>query len=373
MRKSFRFKAKLSPSTVRNAERQLRLLCELYNAALQERRDAWQRAGVSISFAHQSRQLTEVRAADPIYAGINRKVAEDCLRRVDRAFEAFFRRVKVGDKPGYPRFKSRRRYDSFTLRDEGWRLEGRRLTIRGIGTLKLFLSREIEGDIKTVTLKRDRCGDWFVTFSCDNVPVLLLPDTGEAAGVDLGLAAFLANSDGGVVENPRHLRAAEVKLKRAHRVVAKRKRRGSNRRKAVRLLAVQHRRVQSARRDFHFKTARQLVERYDLIAIEDLNVRGLARSALAKSVHDAGWGQFIDILRFKAEEAGRAVVAVNPSGTSQICSGCGCEPERKKTLAVRTHRCLDCGLVLDRDVNAARNILALARAGAPPPASRPAS
>jgi putative transposase len=295
---------------------------------------------------------------------------EQCLKRVDLAFAGFFRRVRSGEKPGYPRFKSRRRYDSTTYRRRGWRLDGRRLSLSGIGTCKLFLSRSIEGTIKTVTLRRDRCGDWWVIFACEDVPARPLPDTGRAAGVDLGLESFLTTSDGESVSNPRYLRAADAHLKRMQRRVAKRKRGGSRRRKMVRTLARQHRRVESARRDFHFKTALELVRRYDHIAVEDLNVRGLSRSALARSVNDAGWAQFLGILAFKAEEAGRRISVVDCRGTSQVCSGCGCEPDERKSLAVRVHRCTHCGLVLHRDHNAAVNILTRARAE--PSASRPA-
>lgn len=376
MRKSFQYKAKLSPSAVRKAEGQLALCAELYNAALQERRDAYRMAGVSITAASQMKQLPEIKKLRPEYKEIGSQVLQDVIQRLDRAFQAFFRRVQQGQTPGYPRFKSRYRYDSITFKQAGWKLDGRRLTLQGIGTLRLFLSRPVEGTIKTVTLRRDRCGDWFVTFSCDDVPEKPLPETGAAVGIDVGLEKFLATSDGEFVENPRHLRRAEAALKRTQRRVSKRKRGGKRRRKMVRTLARRHRKVQRARRDFHFKTARKLVHQYDLIAVEDLNVRGLSRGMLAKSVNDAGFSQFLAALAFKAAEAGKRVVAVNPSGTSQVCSGCGCEPRERKTLSVRTHRCSECGLVLDRDTNAARNILHLAasakRAGAPPSASSPA-
>jgi putative transposase len=277
LHKMYRYKAKLSRGTERAAERHLALMCELYNAALQERRDAWRMAGERANFVTQCRQLKDVRVLRPEYAEVPRDTLEQCLKRVDLAFAGFFRRVRSGEKPGYPRFKSRRRYDSTTYRRRGWRLDGRRLSLSGIGTCKLFLSRSIEGTIKTVTLRRDRCGDWWVIFACEDVPARPLPDTGRAAGVDLGLESFLTTSDGESVSNPRYLRAADAHLKRMQRRVAKRKRGGSRRRKMVRTLARQHRRVESARRDFHFKTALELVRRYDHIAVEDLNVRGLSQ------------------------------------------------------------------------------------------------
>lgn len=335
------------------------MCCELYNAALEERREAGKRR-IFVTALSQMKQLPEIKTLRPEYRDIGSQVLQDVLQRLDKAFKSFFCRVKTGKIPGYPRFRSRGRYDSLTFKQSGWKLRGRRLTLLGIGTLRLFLSREIQGRVKTVTLRRDRCGDWFVTFSCDDVPSQPLPTTGAVVGIDVGLEHFLTRSDGAVVENPRHLRRAEATLSRTQRRVAKRKRGGGNRRKMVRVLARKHRRVERARRDFHFKTALNLVRKYDTIAVEDLNVRGLSRGLLAKSVNDAGWSQFFAILCVKAESAGRTVMAVNPRGTSQICSGCGCEPRERKTLSARTHSCEECGLVLQRDWNAARNILQLA-------------
>lgn len=356
MMRSFRFKVRLSAGCIARADRQLRLLRELYNAALEERRDHWKR-GVRVNFFTQCRQLTAIRAEMPEYAAIDRMVAETTLRKLDRAFDNFFRRVKEGGKPGYPRFKGRDRFNSMTYRQTGFKVDGRYVTLRGIGRIKLHLSREIEGTIKTVTLKRDATGDWFVTFACDGVPARPLPATGRSVGVDLGLATFAATSDGELIENPRHLRGAESDVARANRRVARRKRGGTRRRKAATVLARKHRRVASARRDFHFKAAVSLVRSYDRIAVEDLNVRALSRSRFAKSVNDAGWGQFLHALATKAESAGREMIVVDCRGTSQECSGCGAVVP--KGLSVRTHVCA-CGLTLDRDVNAARNILARA-------------
>lgn len=359
MNRTYRYKAKLSVGAARRADRVLWLHRDLYNAALQERRDNWRERGRSVSYYDQQRSLTEVRREIPEYGQLDRESCEYTLRNLDKAFQAFFRRVRHSERPGFPRFKSRGRFKSVTYRRTGWQLDGRYLTLRSIGRIKLHLSRPSEGEIKTVTLKRDRCGDWWVTFACEHVPPKPLPETGEEVGIDVGLASFLTTSEGESVANPRHLREAERELRIAQRRVSRRKRGGSRRRKAARVLAKKHRAVRRARRDFHFKTALDLVRRYDVIAVEDLNVSGLARSRLAKSVSDAGWGQFIEILRTKAEEAARTVVAVDPRGTSQVCSGCGSQPDERKTLRVRTYEC-DCGLTLDRDHNAALNILARA-------------
>lgn len=348
----------MSRSSTLRAEETLRRLAELYNAALQERRDHWKVKGESVGFYTQSKQLPGIKQARPEYAAIDAQVLEGCLKRLHLAFEAFFRRVKSGENPGYPRFRASSRYDSMTFRQTGWRLDGKRLTLRGIGTLKLFLSRPVEGTIKAVILRRDSCGDWLVTFQCDGVPAAIQPATGQAIGIDVGLASFLTTSEGEAIANPRHFREGQRALKVAQRRVARRKRGSGRQRQARRAVARHHRKVQRQRRDFHFKTAHSLVQRYDLIAVEALNVSGLARSRLAKSVHDAGWGQFIEILTGKAEKAGRQIVAVDPKGTSQRCSGCGSHVP--KPLSQRVHACSSCGLTLDRDVNAALNILARA-------------
>lgn len=362
MRKSFQYKATLSPAAAQRAAAQLALCCELYNAALQERRDAYRIAGVSLSAASQSAQLPALKQLRPELKAVGSQVLQDVLQRLDRAYQAFFRRVKAGTAPGFPRFKSVKRYDSLTFKQAGWKLATpngmrRTLTLQGIGTCNLRWSRDLEGVVKTVTLKRDRCGDWFVTFSCDHVAEQPLPATGTSVGIDLGLEHFLTTSDGVHVANPRPLRAAEAQLKRTQRRVSKRTRGSHRRRKLVRTLARQHRKVERVRRDFHQKTALHLVRQYDVIAVEQLNVKGMQRSRLAKSVSDAGWGGFLQTLRFKAASAGREVVAVNPAGTSQRCSSCGAVVS--KPLSVRVHAC-GCGYVAHRDVNAAKNVLQLA-------------
>ena len=349
------------------------MLCrELYNAAIEERTTAWKKCGVSVGRWEQDAQLKHIRRIRPEFGELDSQVLSNVIRRVALAFDAFFRRVKAGERPGYPRFRGQGSFDSVTYRQHsGWKLEGRHITFRFIGRVRLHLSRPLEGTVKTVTLKRDRCGDWWVVFSCDDIAIRPLPDTDRAVGVDLGLTAFIATSDGETVQHPRAYRTAERRLSRAQRKRAKMRRGGSRYRAHQRTVAAIQRKAARIRRDHHFKTALDVVRRYGLIAVEDLNVAGLARTHLAKSATDAGWGQFIDTLRFKAESAGRAFVVVDPRGTSQVCSGCGCEPAERKTLAVRIHNCPDCGLVLDRDVNAARNILTRGRAALA--ASRPAS
>ena len=197
MRKSFQYKAKLSPSAARRAEGQLALCAELYNACLQERRDAWQRAGVSVTAAMQMKQLPEIKRLRPEFSEIGSQVLQDVVQRLDRAFKAFFRRVKAGQRAGYPRFKGRNRYDSLTFKQTGWKLDRRRLSLQGIGTFRLFLSRPVEGNVKTVTLKRDRSGDWWITFSCDGVEPNPLPTGGQGGGHRHGAREVPGDERGG--------------------------------------------------------------------------------------------------------------------------------------------------------------------------------
>lgn len=354
IRRSFRYRLVPNKRQAMLLQQTLDRCCELYNAALDERRQAYRRARKSISFAQQSRQLPDIKKLRPEYAEINSQVLQEVLQRLDRAFQAFFRRVKAGQTPGFPRFKSRDRYDSFTFKQSGWKLEASRLKLSGIGALKVRWSRPLEGTIKTVTIRRD--GDhWYACFSCEVEIPDPKPSDRMPVGIDLGLEAFATLSTGEQIENPRHLRKGEADLARKQQALS-RKQRGSNRRKKAKAqVARAHRKIRNQRLDFHHKVARKLSNTYGDIYVENLRVRNMVRNhALAKSISDAGWAQFIAILTYKAAEAGGRVIAVNPSGTSQVCSGCGQIVE--KDLSDRWHRC-DCGVSLHRDHNAALNIL----------------
>jgi putative transposase len=334
----------------------LRRCRELYNAALQERRDAWQKCGVSISCARQSTELPGIKEVRPEYHDIHSQVLQDVLTRLDRAFQAFFRRVASGEQPGYPRFQGANRYQSFTYKQfgNGATLEDGLLVLSKSGRIAIRWSRTLQGTPKTVTVTHEADG-WYVCFSCEGVPVQLLPATGRKTGIDVGLKVFLITAEGEPVENPRHYRTAERELKQAQRRVSRRKKGSKRRRKAVAWLAKKHQKVQRQRRDFHHKTALNLLRAYEVIYLEDLQVANMVKNShLAKSISDAGWAQFRAILEGKAAYAGRRVVAVPPAYTSQECSGCGALV--RKSLSVRTHVCTSCGLILDRDENAARTI-----------------
>ena len=357
MRRTFRYRVYPNRLQSEALDAQLGEACRLYNGALQERRDAWRQARRSVSYYEQANQLKAIRA-DGSLALANFSACQDVLRRVDKAFRAFFSRVKAGRKAGYPRFRSRRRYDTLTFPayGDGCRLRPNgRLYLQGAGEIKVKLHRPVDGVIKTVSVKRE-AGRWYALFSCEVEPAAL-PPSDEAVGIDLGLTTFAVLSDGSEIANPRYARKAAAAVRRAQRKVARRKRRSNGRRKAVVLLQKAHAHVVHQRNDFHHKAARALVDRFGLIVVEALNVKSLAGSMLARSVHDAAWGMFLDRLDEKAESAARQVVRVNPNGTTQRCSGC--QTVVPKTLSLRWHDCPACGLSLSRDENAAREILRL--------------
>lgn len=333
------------------------LFRELYNAALQERRDAYQKCGITIRYTDQAKQLKEIRRDIPELANYSYSATQQVLRRLDKAFAAFFRRVKNGETPGYPRFKSRSRFKSvpFVFGD-GAGIRNNRLHIKGIGQIKVKWHRPIPNDakIKQVIVKCSN-NKWYAVFQIELPDPELVEHPGPAVGIDLGLSSLIATSDGHTVEAPRHFRKTEAKLRRQQRRMSRR-RIGSKRwRKAVRQVTKTHAKIANQRRDLAHKISKVLVSAYSLIVFEDLNINGMAKSRLSKSILDAGWNQLITFTLYKAEEAGSTIVMVDPYNTSQACSGCGSIV--KKSLSVRVHHCPDCGLIIDRDVNAAINIL----------------
>lgn len=360
MRKAFKYR--LYP-TRQQAEALAKILethRRLYNRALDERKTAYEQEKRSVSYGEQSRQLKEARKTDPFLADTNFSSCQATLRRLDKAFRAFFRRVKLGEKPGYPRFKGQHRFDTveFPAYGDGCKLDGGRVYFQHVGPVKIKLHRPVEGVIKTVSFKRDPDG-WHVIFSCDLGDVVVAPSANPPVGIDLGLNAFLFTSDGESIEPPKFYRQAQAKLRRAQRRLSRRKKGSKRRRKAAQQVAKLHQHIANQRRDFHHKTALTLVRRYGVVVHEDLNVRGISRTWLAKSTYDAGWASFLAILGSKAAEAGCQVIAVPAYNTSQVCSRCGSLPDVPKTLADRVHICPHCGFVADRDYNAALNILRL--------------
>ena len=371
VRKTFKYQLQPGPAQERALDDVLWRCRTLDNTALEQRITAWQRCHVSVSRYQQEAELKAIRAELPEYAAMHRHVLQDVLARLDKTDQAFFRRVKAGQTPGFPRFKGRDRFHSFACKEygNGARLDHGVLVLSKIGRSAVRWSRPLAGTPKTVTVSQEAEG-WYVAISCADVPVQPLPLTGEATGIDLGLERFATLANGSQIANPRIFRVAELALQRAQRRVARRKRGSHRRKKAVTLLAQAHQTVRRTRADFHHTTARTLVRQYDTIYHEDLQTANMVRNHhLAKSIADAGWSAFLGILSFKAAEAGKTVVAVPPAYTSQACSGCGVLVQ--KALSVRWHACPDCGTSLHRDHNAALNILRLGQsAGGQPVQAR---
>ena len=334
----------------------------LYNHSLYERKVAYEYAKASLNYYDQAKTLKAAKQEDTFLKQVHSQVLQDVLKRLDKAFRNFFRRVKAGETPGYPRFKSHDRYDSFTFPQNGYKIDGdgklKLSKISGAIKLKQHRALPVDGVVKTCAVKREAGNQWYVCFvvHLPAVPITQVEAIKEVVGVDLGLNAIATLSNGEKIPNQKWLRTSARKLAKEQRKLSRKKKGSANRRKQRIQVAKVHQQITNQRRDHHHKLSRALVDRYELIAFEDLKIRNMVRNKyLAKSISDAGWDQLVSYTTYKAEEAGKVVVKVDPKGTSQLCSCCGTEV--KKTLAVRTHKCPVCGLVMDRDENAALNIL----------------
>jgi len=359
--KAYRYRLYPSKPQQRSLESTLETARRWYNDCLAQRKAAYELVGRSVPYAYQLRQVKTRKAESPFAAGVHSHILQLVCTDLERAFQAFFRRVKAGEKPGYPRFKGRNRFSSFGFKEygNGFKIDGRRLKVTGVGRIAVRWHRELPSQPKTLRLVQ-QAGDWFAVLVCETETVALEP-TGQEVGIDVGIHALIATSDGHCEPNPGWYRAGQRKLRIAQRRVARRTKGGANRRRAVRTLQRVAAHTQAQRQDFLNKLADGLVERYDWIALEDLRIRNMVRNHhLAKSILDSGWGYLQSRLSRKAEEAGRHVVLVDPRNTSQKCSGCGAY--QSLTLKDRWVRC-ECGLSLDRDINAARNILIRSRPG----------
>lgn len=330
-----------------------------YNNLLSERKVAYEERGETITKFVQLKRVKEYRATNAWAAEVQSHVLQVVVLDLDRAFQGFFRRVKAGQTPGYPRFKAKRRFSSFGYREHGngFKVHGRRLRLSGIGRVAIRWHRPLEGTIKTLRVTQ-KAGKWYASFACEVAPEPLAP-TGKDVGIDVGIASLLTSSNGVKVENPRWYRVAQRKLRVAHRRIARRKPGGANRRKAVVQLQREYAHLANRRADYLKKLAHRLVHEYDRIALEDLRITNMTRNHhMAKSILDTGWGYLVRHLMNKAAEAGRLVCLVDPQYTSKTCSDCGRIFENL-TLRDRWLSCV-CGLSLDRDHNAAINILSRA-------------
>lgn len=354
--KTFKYRLYPSRSQQRLLEQTLETCRRWYNTCLEERQTAWEKRRESVSKNDQLRKVKDLKDSNPYAEKVHSHILQTVVQDLDKAFQSFFRRVKAGETPGYPRFKGRQRFDSFGLKEygNGFKLDGRRLKLSGIGRIRVRWHRPVEGTIKTARMVC-KAGEWYVCFTCE-VEAQPLRPTGKEVGIDVGIHHLIATSDGETIENPQWYRAEQATLRVLQRRVARRKLGGSNRQKAVVALQRQHERIANQRKDYLNKLAHDLVICYDKIALEDLPIPNMARNHhLSKSILDAGWGYLKTHLTHKAAEAGRVVCLVNPADTSRTCSQSGHVFEHLK-LSDRWVSCV-CGLSLDRDVNAARNIL----------------
>lgn len=383
MIRSYRFRLQMNRQNGQSFEAAMASSNELYNAALEERISAWSKAGKSITHFDQIKSLTIVRAQDLRFAAYATTMLRTPLVEINEAFKGFFGRVKRGQTPGFPRFRSLKRLRSFGFTEaSGWKLKSNRLTMKGLPTVRLKMHRTLEGKPLKLTIKRDSQKRWFA------IIVVRLPDvfgpTGQGAtGIDLGVENLVTDDTGCNYGKLSPDRAGAAKRSMVERAIA-RQRRGSRRwKKSVQRLGVLRQREADTRRTRHFQVASKIVAGgAQIIVVEDLKLRNMTRSAkgtvetpgknvaaksgLNRSILDAGLAQFIQILTDKAESAGRLVITVDPRGTSQMCSLCGTKV--KKSLGQRRHRCV-CGLDLHRDHNGARNVL---HRGVVVPARQPA-
>ena len=359
---SYKFRLYPNSSQRQALDRILEIHRQVYNAALKERRHAWKRCDVSIRYTDQANQLKDIRSFDDDIAWCNFSSLQQTLRRLDKAFQAFFRRAKAGETPGYPRFKGRGWFKSVCyVYGDGIRLKDGRVYVQHVGLVRLFQHRSIPdgGTIKMAILKRDRVGNWYVVLQVELSDMHIPLRDGPAIGIDMGLTHFATLSTGEMIENPRWFREAEEQLALLQHKRARHKRGSRRYRELSRQIRRLHERVANKRRDFQHKLSARLVREYGLIIVEDLNVKGLCRSHCRKSMGDAAWAQFLHMLEYKAAKAGTLYMPVDPNGTTQNCSGCG--RRVPKTLSVRQHTCPHCGFTAPRDVNAALNILTRGR------------
>jgi len=363
MRKTFKYRLLGNKVVFAKADTWLYLCRWLYNTALEQRILTYRQNKGQISGYSQCNQLPELKECFPEYSEINSQTLQSVIERLSKSYDNFFRRVKKGgEKAGFPRFKGNDRYDSFILKNTGWKLDGKNLIIRNIGRFKMRLSRPIEGDIKTITIKRES-NKWYACFSCDNVLEKKLPTLDNSVGLDVGIKSFLVDSEGVIVDNPKYLRQSEALLRIRQRTLSRRKK-GSNRRKDARILVAKaHEKIRNQRNDFLHKLANRYIKEYGTLIFEDLNIKGMVQNhCLAKSISDASWGKFYELCAYKAEEAGRQIVWIDRwEPTSKKCSQCGAINHDLK-LSDRVWICKVCGAVHDRDYNGAINIHAAGQA-----------
>jgi putative transposase len=357
MRKTFQFRLNPTHHQRTKLNQTLEICRWVYNETLATRKQAWEQEQQSLSLYATNKLLTSWKKDKPELAQVYSQVLQNVQERVDLAFQGFFRRVKAKENPGYPRFRGYGRYDSFTFKQSGFTRSENGLRLSKIGEIQIVQHRPMEGKVKTLTIRRDAVGNWYACFSCEVEPDPL-PPCAKGIGIDVGLESFATFSTGEKVANPRFFRRDERQLAKAQRKLSWAERGTPERAKRRKAVCHIYQRIANRRKDFAHQLSRRLVNEFGIIALEKLNSQSMLHNHhLAKSISDAAWNQLAQYTHYKAEHAGRACVLVDPCNTSKQCSRCGTLVE--KSLAVRVHECPVCGLLIDRDENAAINILAL--------------
>ncbi len=362
MRKAFKYRIYPTNKQKKALLKSLNACRWVYNNVLECRKTAYEERQETISYFESKRLIPLWKKEHEFLKNAHSQCLQNACERVELAFQAFFRRVKQGvngKEVGYPNFKGFYYYNSFTYTQSGFKLRNdNTLYLAKIGDVKINLHRPIEGKIKTVNVSRDKRGNWYVSFSCE-VELETFEPIDKVVGVDLGLKTFATLSDGKTIERKRFLKTDEKAKKKTQRLLCKALKGGAERNKHRRALNHINTRIANRRKDFAHKEARKLVDNYQVIVFEDLNIKGMQDGnykAMNRSISDVAWSQFVELTEQKAKMAGRTVVKVNPKNTTQMCSSCG--EIVRKGLEQRVHNCPHCGLSLDRDLNAAKNILA---------------
>jgi putative transposase len=359
MLKAYKFRLYPTKSQKAVMERTLDLCRWTYNQTLAYRKDSWEKEGKSISKYETHNLLPTWKSDKPELNEVFSQTLQNVQERVDLGLKAFFRRVKAGENPGYPRFRGRGWYDSFTYPQKGFKLDSGKLYLSKIGNIRIMLHREIEGRIKRLTVRRSATGKWFACFSVEIEDASLPPwKDGSIVGIDVGLESFATLSNGEKIVNPRFFRDEEKELARVQRKLSKAPKGTPDRKAVLKVVERVHERIANKRYEFAHQISRNLINRFGLIAFEDLNIKGMLENhCLAKSISDVAWNMLVTVTSYKAANAGSMVVLVDPRNTSKMCSRCGLLVE--KSLSDRVHNCSECGLLIDRDFNAAINILRL--------------
>ena len=357
VRKSFQFSLRPTKKQARALQLQLDECRWLYNELLSQRKLAYEELEISLSKYQQNMFLPILKEERPTLNQVHSQVLQNVVDRLDKGFQAFFRRCKKGENPGFPRFRGAHRYNSFCYPQSGFTFVDGELKLSRVGCIRVKMHRSIEGIIKTCTIRKKASGSWIVLFSCE-VNIEPQPVNHESVGIDVGLENFATFSDGQVIENPRFFKKGEKKLAKAQRKLSKLEKGTKERKRQGKVVSKIHEKIGNQRKDFCHKESKKIINRYQYICVEDLNIKKMLEgSFFAKSIADASWNQFLQILSYKAVEAGRKIGFVDPAYTTQEC--CNCGHREKKDLSERNHICNHCGYKASRDFNAAQNILAL--------------